>query len=1072
MDELPGREEEVKPQPLGPYFVIDSQAYRLTGSWRRICDPLPGSAPARPAEVKYSLSRNFCALSGPPRSRETVGSAVCGFITMPDEGWMIQDEALVPSGTDLRRNSAETWALLETLRGDEDRPTLERILQLVVRHGERVLLCSASPRLAAAASLGIRQRNGASGCQLYAVDTDGPRLCQLWRDLSAARLSDSILLYHGNLGDFFRDLPTDPTLVCVSAGGALDPLYVRNGLPPGALVFFIGEDTGHTRGIEACLVQGLLEPAPGSRHERLFRTTRRCSGHGVELPTEAFGALRGLLHGRYFSGLLEDSEHTAVADLIAPMRRSWVETVGSCASGYNGWPYSNPLSTPLPETMANGVPWPKISIVTPSLNQGKYIEQTILSVANQGYPNVEHIIIDGGSTDETTAILERYRDRLTYVVSEPDRGQSHAINKGMAHATGRNLTWLNSDDMLAPGALAAMAMAFFTSGADMVAGVCQLYSDGTLVAQHMTSCQNGNLPLNDLLDLDGAWNAGQFFYQPEVMFTRELWERAGGHVDESLYYSMDYELWIRFAEAGARLHVIGRPVAWFRIHPQQKTHVAAKFQAELREWRGAYLKRSGRTYHAKPAPSVPHNRLRILMLNDHGFKYGAGIAHQRLAEAIAWAGHEVFAVALVDEPLPPESVPPYTNQQVLDVVTSYNPDLVIVGNLHSAKPDPSLLSLLAGRWPTLCILHDLWLLTGRCGYTLGCTKYLQGCDETCPTPHEYPQEIPNRIAKAWSDKRELLNKHPLILLANSQWTADFVRRTLPAPGPRVETIHLSFPLDVFQPLDKLMCRQLLDLPEDRFIVLATSEFSDRRKGVDHLLKALQQLQLPDLLLVSTSWSEPDAQLLGSIDLRRMGYIADPRRMALIYAAADLLVGPSLEETFGQIFIEAIACGTPVIGYPVTAVPESLVDNVTGRLAAAVGPDHLAAAILDLYRKPALRRDMAYWGRLHVENEWSPFAAYRHLFVALQRLGLLEKMQCPPKISFLPIPAPAPVAQALSRVQIPRPSIIEMFRIAIQRLIAARGGRLAEARHLTGVALLLVKERLRLWRAAAIRGKES
>ena len=134
--------------------------------------------------------------------------------------------------------------------------------------------------------------------------------------------------------------------------------------------------------------------------------------------------------------------------------------------------------------------------------------------------------------------------------------------------------------MLEPDALAAMAMAFATSAADMVAGVCTLHRDGQYLGRHMTTCGDGPLPLADLLDLDACWLRGQFFHQPEVMFTRTLWERAGANVDEGLFYSMDYDLWVRFAKAG-RLHVIGRPIALFRVHEKQKTYQVGSYEPEF-----------------------------------------------------------------------------------------------------------------------------------------------------------------------------------------------------------------------------------------------------------------------------------------------------------------------------------------------------------------------------------------------------------------------------------------------------------------------------------------------------------
>src|SRR5262244_3776597 len=127
-------------------------------------------------------------------------------------------------------------------------------------------------------------------------------------------------------------------------------------------------------------------------------------------------------------------------------------------AGVEGWPWQADTETPFDHSDLFDLP--KISVITPSYNQARYIEETIRSVLLQGYPNLEYIIIDGGSSDQTTEIIKKYEPWLTYWVSEPDRGQSDAINKGFSKSTGRILNWLNSDDFLEKNALGRVATAF------------------------------------------------------------------------------------------------------------------------------------------------------------------------------------------------------------------------------------------------------------------------------------------------------------------------------------------------------------------------------------------------------------------------------------------------------------------------------------------------------------------------------------------------------------------------------------------------------------------------------------
>jgi GT2 family glycosyltransferase len=238
------------------------------------------------------------------------------------------------------------------------------------------------------------------------------------------------------------------------------------------------------------------------------------------------------------------------------------------------WNYPTPKVAP---TLPSGKPFPKISIVTVTLNQGDYLEETIRSVLLQGYPNLEYIVLDGGSTDQTPAILERYRHDLTYCISEPDEGQSNALNKGFRLATGDILAWLNSDDRYLPGTLFRVALAFDTYGSDLVSGGCQLIEGNQLkpFKTHHSALPIGEvvpLPLDRLLNLDDCWQKGEFFYQPEVFWTKEIWQRSGAALDEGLFYSMDYELWVRMAYQGGTIAHIPDPLILYRVHEQQKTY--------------------------------------------------------------------------------------------------------------------------------------------------------------------------------------------------------------------------------------------------------------------------------------------------------------------------------------------------------------------------------------------------------------------------------------------------------------------------------------------------------------------
>lgn len=207
---------------------------------------------------------------------------------------------------------------------------------------------------------------------------------------------------------------------------------------------------------------------------------------------------------------------------------------------------------------------PLVSIVTPSFNQARYLEATIRSVLAQDYPYLKYIIVDGGSTDGSVDIIKKYADRLGWWVSEPDRGQTDAINKGFAQAEGEILAWLNSDDTYQPGAVAE-AVAFLRARPE----VGMVYGDANYIDENGRVI--GRFPARQT-DYCRLRHGYVHIPQQASFFRADLWRKVGP-LDPSFYFAMDYDLWVRIA-AQAPLQHVPRLWANFRIHRQGKTLVA------------------------------------------------------------------------------------------------------------------------------------------------------------------------------------------------------------------------------------------------------------------------------------------------------------------------------------------------------------------------------------------------------------------------------------------------------------------------------------------------------------------
>ena len=291
-----------------------------------------------------------------------------------------------------------------------------------------------------------------------------------------------------------------------------------------------------------------------------------------------------------------------------------------------GWPWTD-ASTRLPERMPDGSPWPRISIVTPSFNQSPFIEETIRSVLLQGYPNLEYIVIDGGSTDNTVEIINKYSRWILYWTSEEDQGQADAINKGFAHSSGDILGFLNSDDIYAQGALVRIGTDACAVSNDRIMLVYPVEDFGYCTPVTHLGLQNHSI--YSLL-------AGlSYFHQPGVFWYRSVWVDAHGF-DISYRYCFDRKFFMKALAYGARTAFFSGPaLSKFRWHAESKSFQEASvgFGVEIdrlvREL-GPGLVGSGllkrqdlRTALAlRRQIAMDHMRSRLLCRDKHGKQYG------------------------------------------------------------------------------------------------------------------------------------------------------------------------------------------------------------------------------------------------------------------------------------------------------------------------------------------------------------------------------------------------------------------------------------------------------------------
>jgi glycosyltransferase involved in cell wall biosynthesis len=368
---------------------------------------------------------------------------------------------------------------------------------------------------------------------------------------------------------------------------------------------------------------------------------------------------------------------------------------------------------------------------------------------------------------------------------------------------------------------------------------------------------------------------------------------------------------------------------------------------------------------------------RVAFVSDLGFLYGAGIAQKRQAASFLLGGWSVsiFASQLISMPryafvtgnpkldrrLAIRPPLPIGAEAIANAIMDDGPEIVIVGNIHGAGWPIGILSRLRECGAAVvAYMHDCYWVTGRCAYPRSCTRYITGCDAACPTPDEYPILAPEKIHAAWREREKCFTGPQAIpLITNSRWTAHLARNRFPSSP--IDVIHLGLDANLFAPMQKAAARRMMKMPVDRLVILLGSlNVKDEIKGGALFRDLCAMLAARSDILVAVIGKDSH-----SIDgVRALGLVDDERLMPLILNCADIYVSTAVEESFGQMLLEAAACGIPTVAVSAGGVSDIVTDE-TGILVRERSAPALMRALDALLSDNALRQRMGRAARKRV-----------------------------------------------------------------------------------------------------------
>ncbi len=667
--------------------------------------------------------------------------------------------------------------------------------------------------------------------------------------------------------------------------------------------------------------------------------------------------------------------------------------------------------------------YPLVSIIIPAYNRARYLPETINSVLNQKYPNIETIVLDDGSTDNTREVLSKYEDKL-YYETHKNMGETKTVNKGLKMAKGEYFCVVNSDDPLLPGALIKLVLALIKEPDALVA-----YPDWVEIDEKSNRLKEFILPDYNLYDMLKNFCVS---IGPGVLIRRKTIEKIG-YRDNKYSYVGDLEYWFRVALHGKMIH-IPEILATHRVHKEsasaqfqggvmanelvdlvEKTTGSKYFPPELYIQKQLFIKKAleislyfcGRDKKAiseqrKKLRKIKeiyniYNCLQISSEDIYGSRFNGYDLSKKLREINIDSRILVFEKHSRNDQTVNEIFSNSKNYRDIlrnhafnlnnyystsahfypfsyDIILSenfLNADVIHLHLIHNFFFNIDDLPLFTHLKPVVWTLHDPWVTTGHCVHPGECKRWLTGCGDCPDLDSPFPIKS-DTTSLNWLHKKLIFNNCNLEIIVSSEWMFKIVEASPFFDQSKIHIIPFGIDLDTFKPNYNTSLRKKLKIPDDNFVICFRATDIEW-KGFDYIKEGLKYLKpkSKDITLIVLNDKGLLKEYENQFQIVELGVIFDTDSLVNVFNASDLFLMPSRDESFGMMAVEAMACGKPGIVMHGTALPEIVKPEESGWKVVNQGDViGMVKCINELIEKPHIRREISLRARDTAEKYYN------------------------------------------------------------------------------------------------------